>query len=172
MKATPFIRTGLLAASTLLVLSCASVPEADSPTTEVNLAYGKYASSNNHIYEFTADKAFDGEVLSYWEGGANAYPNDLIVDLGKKTPVGRLVVKLNPKRIWSPRTQTLEVFTSNDGTTYASAVPAKDYDFDPIDGDNSVTIGVAIETQFIKLRVTSNTEATAGQVAEFEVYAK
>lgn len=146
-------------------------PTASAPSND-NLAYGKYASSNNHIFDFTADRAFDGEVLSYWEGASNTYPNDLVVDLGKTRSVGRLVVKLNPKRIWSPRTQTIEVLTSADGTNFETVLPAQGYDFDPIDSDNSVTIPLSAQTQFLKLRFTANTEANAGQVAELEVYEK
>jgi len=159
----------------VLLTSCASTP-ADEPSAgppaPVNLAYGKYSTSNNHIFDFTSDRAFDGEVLSYWEGAANTYPNDLTVDLGKPTPIGRLVLKLNPKRIWSPRTQTVEVLTSLDGTKFTPAVAAKGYDFDPIDGDNSVTLPLTVETQFVRLSFTANTEANAGQIAELEIYSK
>jgi len=179
MKIQLIPRSTLLVAAGLLVLSCATAPETPpgitgtapaAPTGPTNLAYGKYAKSNNHIYEFTADKAVDGEVLSYWEGGANAYPNDLSVDLGKPTKVSKLVLKLNPKRIWQPRTQTIEVLGSDDGESFRSLVPAKAYDFDPIDSDNSVEIAVDAKVNQVMLRFTTNTEATAGQLAELEVY--
>lgn len=167
-------------AAALLLAGCASTPEgvseptpgtspATAPTTPTNLAYGKYSKSNNHIYDFTSDKAFDGEVLSYWEGGANAYPNDLSVDLGSPKAVTQLVLRLNPKRIWQPRTQTIEVLASSDGETFQSVVAVQDYDFDPIDGDNSVTIPLRGTYQHLMLRFTANTEATAGQLAELEV---
>lgn len=171
MKKNRFI-PAILTAAGLLLAACTSVPGEEAAPPPVNLAYGKYASSNNHIFDFTADRAFDGEVLSYWEGGANAYPNDLTVDLGKPVSLGRLVLKLNPKRIWSPRTQTLEVLTSPDGTVFTSVLPPQAYDFDPIDGDNSVTIPADFEAQFLRLRFTANTEANAGQVAELEIYSK
>lgn len=168
-------RSTLLVAAGLLVLSCTSVPEGGdqtigAPSAPTNLAYGKYSKSNNHIYEFTSDKAFDGEVLSYWEGGANAYPNLLSVDLGAPRDVGKLVLRLNPKRIWSARTQNIEVLTSADGETFTTVVPAKDYDFDPIDSDNSVTIPLGGKAQHWQLKFTSNTEATAGQLAELEIF--
>jgi hypothetical protein len=157
----------------LLALSCATAPSAPgAPAAPENLAYGKYASSNNHIFDFTADRATDGDVLSYWEGAANSYPNDFTLDLGQVQDIGRLVVRLNPKRIWQPRTQTFEILTSADGSNFSTLVASKDYDFDPIDSDNSVTIAVQAKTQYLRLRFTANTEATGGQMAELEVYGK
>ncbi|HTH14936.1 MAG TPA: discoidin domain-containing protein [Spirochaetia bacterium] len=160
----------------VLALSCATTPTgpaaAAAPPAPENLAYGKYSTSNNHIFDFTADRATDGDVLSYWEGAANSYPNDYTLDLGQVQDIGRLVIRLNPKRIWQPRTQTFEILTSADGSNFSTLAASKDYDFDPIDSDNSVTIAVQAKTQYLRLRFTANTEATGGQMAELEVYGK
>jgi len=168
MQMSRILLTAALVAAGVLAVSCASTPGGPA---SVNLAFGKYAKSNNHIFDFTADRATDGEVLSYWEGAANSYPNEFTLDLGRPESLGKLVIKLNPKRIWQPRTQTIEVLTSPDGEAFSPAVPAKAYDFDPIDSDNSITIPVAVKTQFLMLRFTANTEANAGQMAELEAYA-
>ena len=145
-------------------------PQASAaPGSPANLAYRKPGKSNNHIFDFTADKATDGDVLTYWEGAANSYPNDFTVDLGEEKSVERLIVRLNPKRIWQARTQTIEVLASGDGQTFTSVAAPKEYGFDPGSG-NAVSIPVAAKTRFLMLRFTANTGATAGQMAELEVY--
>jgi len=134
-----------------------------------HLASGKPARSNNHIYEFTANQAFDGDLQTYWEGGARAYPNDLEVDLGAEQTVGRLVVRLNPRRIWGARTQTIEVLAGQ-GAEARTVVAAADYRFDPAT-DNAVTIAVEATHRYWTLRFTANSEATGGQAAEVEFLA-
>lgn len=135
-----------------------------------NLAFGKAARSNNHADVYTADKTTDGETLTYWEGAAKAYPNDLWVDLRSPQVITKIVLKLNPRRIWGARTQTLEVWAGASLETLSSVVGSQAYVFDPASGGNAITIAVAGTYQVIQVRFTANTEAGGGQVAEFEVY--
>lgn len=165
----------VLGLAALFLTACATsgsaaTEEAPAPAQKVNLALGKSISSNGHIYDFVAPSAVDGEVLSYFEGPANNYPNLVTLDLGQVTSVHSLVLKLNPKRIWQARTQTLEVLASDDGKTFTTVVPSAAYDFDPEENKNTVTIPWAGSAQFLQLKITANTEATAGQLAEWEVY--
>jgi hypothetical protein len=184
MKKTITVISILAALS--LVLACTSQPKpaplakaaADAPAAGTasavpaapkNLALGKEAASNNHIYEFTAGKAFDGDVNTYFEGAAKAYPNILTVDLGAKKDISLLVLKLNPRRIWSARTQTIEFQTSGDGVDFASALAAKAYDFDP-ESKNELKVPLNTNTRFIRLVFSANSESNAGQLAELEVF--
>lgn len=162
---------GLLTALTLA--SCASAGPATAAKAAnqaaKNLAVGMPSASSGHILDFSVDKAFDGDTASYWEGAANTYPNVVTVDLEKKTAFQSLTLRLNPRKIWTGRTQTLSVSVSEDGTTFTEAVPSADYEFSPLEGGNAVTIPVKASARYLRVTFTANTEATAGQIAEFEV---
>lgn len=159
----------------LILASCASAPSAPGassapvPKSSKNLALGKTAAENNHILDFSVEKAFDGDTASYWEGAANSYPNLVTVDLEKKVALKAITLKLNPRKIWTGRTQTIEVSVSDDGAAYRTVVPQADYEFSPLEGGNAVTIDLPTSARYVRLTFTANTEATAGQVAEFEV---
>lgn len=140
----------------------------DAYAGKVNLALGRPTRSNNHIYEFTAPKATDGEILTYFEGAANAYPDEIYVDLGGERTIAALRMKLNPKKIWQARKQTLAVLTSLDGTTYTQALASAAYQFDP-DTANTVTIPLAVTTAFVKLSFTANDASPGAQLAELEI---
>lgn len=163
----------LVIAALTALASCASSPagtaSAKQPKAK-NLALGATIVSNNHIMDFVPENAVDGDTASYWEGAANQYPNTLTVDLGKKTTIEDFTLKLNPKRLWAARTQNIEVQSSDNGIDFATLVPAADYLFDPIDGGNQVTVPVKASAQWFRLVLTSNTEATGGQVAEWEIH--
>jgi len=133
-----------------------------------NLALQKTITDSNHNQNYVATNANDGNVNTYWEGGANNYPNTLTVDLGSSQTVYKTTLKLNTS--WGARTQTLSVLTSTDNSTYNTAVASAAYTFDPVSA-NTVTITFANTTaRFVRLNFTANTGAVAGQVAEFEVY--
>lgn len=168
------LATLVLGLCVLLAASCTSSPAsaaspAPVPSVSKNLALGKTATENNHILDFSVEKAFDGDPVSYWEGAANAYPNVVTVDLEKKVALKSITLKLNPRKIWTARTQTIEVSVSDDGAAFRTAVPQADYEFSPLEGGNAVTIDLPTSARYIRLTFTANTEATAGQLAELEV---
>jgi hypothetical protein len=162
MKKAAVVLTGLLLAG------CASAPS--SGPHETDLALGRPITSNGHIYDFAPANAVDGDVLSYYEGPANTYPNIVTVDLGAASQVDSMKVRLNPKRIWQARTQTFEVSASDDGTNFAVIVPSAPYEFDPQDNQNTVEIAWKGKTRYLRLTFTANTEATAGQIGEWEIW--
>lgn len=140
-----------------------------------NLAKGQPVEASSVIYEFVATKAVDGDVLSYWEGAADSYPNTLTVDLGSVRMISGLAVRLNPKKIWGARTQKFEVATSVDGSNF-SALPSAEYRFDPAANANVVAVAfrsnlaLTAKARWVRLTFTANTGAKAGQVAELEIY--
>jgi hypothetical protein len=135
-----------------------------------NLGLGRPILANNHIYAFTAPKAVDGDVLTYWEGAASSYPNEITVDLGEEKAIAALRLKLNPNRIWQARKQTISVLLSADGNEYAAALAPADYVFDPRVNTNTVTIPLQGKAEFIRLVFSANDGATGGQIAEWEVF--
>jgi hypothetical protein len=135
-----------------------------------NLAVGKPISASSVIHTYVAENANDNNTSTYWEGAAGSYPNTLTLKLGANAEVDRMVLKLNPDTGWSKRTQNIQVLgRAQDASGLTSLVPAKDYVFDPASGGNSVTIPVGARAADVQLKFTSNTGATAGQVAEFQV---
>ncbi|MGX1509733.1 hypothetical protein RKD44_001021 [Streptomyces collinus] len=135
-----------------------------------NLAVGKPISASSHIHTYVAENANDNSTSTYWEGAAGSYPNTLTLRLGANADVDSVVLKLNPDTGWSKRTQNIQVLgRAQDASGLTSLVDAKDYVFDPASGGNSVTIPVGERAADVQLKFTSNTGATAGQVAEFQV---
>jgi len=175
----------LICAVCFLAASCASTaptntataqvanakPAAAKPAKKTNLALGAEISSSGHTMYFTAENAVDGDVLTYFEGAANAYPNLLTVKLGRAQTVGEMKLHLNPRRLWQDRKQTIEVLISDNGTDFTSAVPSTEYLFSSEDNQNTATIQVNKKAQYVRLSFTANTEATGAQVAEWEIFA-
>jgi hypothetical protein len=156
-----------------LLLAATAAAEAVSvfdPAGRKNLALGKPALASSRIDVYQARNATDGDVQTYWEGGAQSWPGTLHVDLVTSTKVTTLVIKLNPQRMWSKRTQKIEVKTGNDGENWSAAVPAAEYVFDPGANANTVVIPVNFTARYVQLVFTANTGGTNGQVAELEVY--
>jgi hypothetical protein len=137
-----------------------------------NIARGKNATADAFQDVYEGSYSTDGDVKTYWEGKANSYPNNLTVDLGASTKVGKLRLRVNPDKIWGKRAQTFSILGSTDGKEFKEIVASTAYQYDPKTG-NQVTIDLPEGTvvQFIKAQFTANTGAVGGQVAEFEVYA-
>lgn len=137
-----------------------------------NLALGKEAKSNGHIGPYADRNAVDGDVLTYWEGRQNAYPNELTIDLGETMPMSKVRIVLNPDPIWAARTQGIEVMGSVDGETFEVLSAAEGRSFDPVSGGNQAVLdlGGTHEARYVRLVFSSNTEASAGQAAEVQIY--
>jgi hypothetical protein len=140
------------------------------PAGRRNLALGKTVMVSSKIYDFTGAKAVDGDLSTYWEGATDKYPNIFTIDLLSSLQVTTAVVKLNPQRIWGKRSQGIEVQTSDDGEHFNALKPESDYVFDPAENANTVVIPLNAKARYLRLIITSNTGAKAGQIAEFEVY--
>jgi hypothetical protein len=158
----PYLRSGGAAAPAAAV--------AFDPEGRRNLALGMPAVFSSNIYAFTGGKAVDGDISSYWEGAANSYPDVLTVDLVDSQRLGTAVVRLNPKQIWGARTQRVEVLASEDGQEFKTLVPEAEYGFDPVANANEAVIRLGAKARYLRLVITANSGATAGQVAELEVY--
>jgi hypothetical protein len=134
-----------------------------------DLAAGKPVTASSHTFDFVPENANDGNVGTYWEGAAGAYPETLSVNLGAKADITSVVLKLNPDAAWATRTQTIEVLSRATHTgAYGSIAAAKVYTFDPASG-NAVTIPVSASAADVELRFTTNSGAPGGQIAEFQV---
>ncbi|MBV9787689.1 MAG: discoidin domain-containing protein, partial [Chloroflexi bacterium] len=155
-----------------------SVPPTTGPTSTPqptpvpgsNLALGKPITASSTVHTFVAANANDNNLTTYWEGAGGSYPNTLTVSLGANANLTSVVVKLNPDSAWSTRTQTIEVQgRSQSGTSFTTLKAAASYTFNPSSG-NSVTIPLSGTVADVRLVITANSGAPAGQVAEFQIF--
>ncbi|MGI5152598.1 discoidin domain-containing protein [Plantactinospora sp. CA-294935] len=141
-----------------------------NPPAGTNLAVGKPITASSTVHTFVAANANDDNVATYWEGAGGAYPSVLTVQLGANATVSSVVVRLNPDPAWGPRSQTIAVLgREQSGSSFGSLSAATVYNFSPGSG-NSVTIPVSGNVADVRLSITSNSGAPAGQVAEFQVF--
>lgn len=136
-----------------------------------NLALKKTVTANAFNDVYVAARAVDGnaKAASYWEG-TSAYPDTLTVDLGAPAKIHTVRLVLNPLMVWSTRTQTIAVNISSDGENFTELVPAKQYTFDPNEGNQVQIPFDEVEARYVQLVITQNSGAGGGQIAEFEVY--
>ncbi|MFD1151910.1 discoidin domain-containing protein [Saccharothrix hoggarensis] len=145
-----------------------SVTRPGSPAPGTNLAKGRPITASSHTFTFVATNANDDNVTTYWEGAT--YPNTLTTQLGSNSDLSSVVLRLDPAAAWSTRTQNIEVLgREQSATAFTTLVAARDYVFNPASG-NAVTIPLTARVADVRLRITANTGAPGGQVAEFQVF--
>lgn len=136
-----------------------------------NLALRRPTSESGHTQVYGSGNAVDGDPNSYWESVNNAFPQWLQADLGAVLPVRRIVLSVPPSAAWGPRTQTVEVRGSTDGSTFDRLLPPAGYLFDPATGNTAtLTLPTAASVRQVRLVFTANTGWPAGQVAELQVF--
>jgi hypothetical protein len=132
-----------------------------------NLAQGRTMAASRAVAPYVPGNANDGNQGTHWESANNAFPQWIQVDLGAAVGVNQLVLRLPTG--WGPRTQTLSVQGSTDGTSFATVITSTGYAFSQATG-NTVTITFsATTTRYVRLTFTANTGWPAGQLSEFEV---
>lgn len=151
-----------------IVFTAAGPPAKASAAGGTNLSIGKNVTASGQSQTYGPSNVNDGNPNSYWESTNHAFPQWIQVDLGTATSINEFVLKLPAS--WEPRTQTLSVQGSLNGTTFTNITGPADYAFDPAEG-NSVTVSFEeTSTRYVRLSVTNNTTWPAGQLSEFEIY--
>ena len=136
-----------------------------------NIALGKDVRQNGQTQIYNCRNVNDGDRFTYWEGAADAYPNEVTIDMGEPMEMTGARILLNPRQIWGARTQDVEVLVSDDGENFTTDCEKATLSFDPM-ADNSVYLPFpeTVAGQYILFRFYSNSGASAGQAAEIEVY--
>jgi len=134
-----------------------------------NVALGKPVSASGLTQVYVPANAADGNNLTYWESADNAFPQWLMIDLGSAVSIHRIVMHLPPLPAWRPRTQTLSISGSTDGTTYRPVPGSSRYIFSPATGNTASVSFPSATVRFLKLTFTANTGWPAGQLSELEV---
>lgn len=149
-----------------------TIPETEPIDYGENIALGKTVYQNGHTQIYHCRNVNDGDRFTYWEGLAGSYPNMVTIDMGEPVEMTGARILLNPRQIWSARTQEVEVQVSDDNENFATVIEQTTLSFDPLE-DNSAYIEFekSVQSQYIRFLFFANTGATAGQAAEIEVYA-
>ncbi|MBT2442930.1 discoidin domain-containing protein [Streptomyces sp. ISL-36] len=133
-----------------------------------NLALGRPATASASHGSHPAGNITDGSQQSYWEGPLGAFPQWVQVDLGARTAVDRVALKL--PTTWETRNQTLTVQGSSDGTSFTTLAASAPRTFAP-SAANTVTLDLPhAEARYIRVQVSSNTAWNAAQLSELEIY--
>ena len=142
-------------------------------TSTTNLALNQPITSSSNASGYPATNANDGNSSTYWESldGA-AYPQTLTVNLGSVQSIGSITLDLPPSSAWGPRTETLSVLGSTNGSSFSQIVGSTAYNFNYSSNNNSVTFNLpsGTSTQYVQLNFTANTGWSAAQISEFEVF--
>lgn len=148
-----------------------TIPETEPIDYGENLALEKDVKQSGQTDIYNCRNVTDGDRYTYWEGESNDYPNDVTIDLGQVMELTGARVLLNPRQIWSARTQEVEVQVSGDGETFVTVYPKTTLSFDPLK-DNSayMEFDETAAGRYIRFLFYSNTGAKGGQAAEIEVY--
>ncbi|GIH07120.1 lectin [Rhizocola hellebori] len=142
-------------------------PTGGTPPDPNNIARGKPTSASSQKPNLVSANTVDGNTATYWEGNDNAFPQWVQVDLGASYAPTRVVLKLPVA--WAARTQTLSVQGSADAVSFTTISPSAGYQFSPANA-NTVTINLTGSLRYLRINVTANTGAAAGQLAELEVF--
>ncbi|NIK61829.1 CARDB domain-containing protein [Kribbella shirazensis] len=149
----------LLLAAALLAAGLLAAP----PAMAANLTKTLTASSS--LGEYPSGNAGDGNQNTYWESGNNAFPQWIQADLGGTKDVNQVTLKLPAS--WGPRTQTITVQGSANGSAFSTLVSGTAYNFS---GTNVVTIDfTATSVRYVRLTFTANTGWPAAQLSEFDL---
>lgn len=147
-------------------------PEEEPIDYGENIALGRAVSENGHTQVYHCRNINDGETLTYWEGRADDYPNEITFDMEEKVTISGARILLNPRSNWGARTQDVEIQISEDGENFTTAYPESTLSFDPDSGNYAyMELEAPMEAQYIRFIFYANTGATGGQAAEIEIYA-
>ena len=135
------------------------------------------ASEHNDVYP--VGKVVDGDPTgtSYYE--SKSLPCHIVIDLGDVYHLSKIVFCLPPMLTWSARVQNIEISVSDSALAYDAAttpftvaVPAKDYLFDPIEGNRVIVDLDAVACRFLKVVIASNSAygGYGGQLSEISAY--
>lgn len=149
----------LVLAALLVAAGLLSVP------TAMAADLTKTLTASSSLGEYPSTNAGDGNANTYWESSNNAFPQWLQADLGATKDVNQVTLKLPSS--WGPRTQTLMVQGSANGSSFTTVVSSTAYTFS---GANVVTINFTnTSVRYVRLTFTANTGWPAAQLSEFEL---
>ncbi|WP_408894927.1 discoidin domain-containing protein [Paenibacillus taichungensis] len=144
-------------------------PSPVSAAERPDLAQGKQVTASGYNQTYSPTNVIDSNQATYWESTNSEFPQWIQVDLGTNTNIDQIVLKL--PTVWEKRTQTITVQGSTNSSSFTDIVGSAEYVFNPSVGENSVKIDFpAVETRYVRLSITGNSEWPAAQLSTFEIY--
>lgn len=136
-----------------------------------SLTYNKTVIASAHEDVYKSSSIVDGNNNTYYESSKGIFPASITVDMNEIYNIKYINLHLPPLMTWEPRTQTIEILVSINGTDFTSVLASAPYTFDATTGN---MVGIVLETpvaaKCIKLIYTSNT-AIGGWGAQLsEIY--
>lgn len=149
-----------------------ALPEIEEIDYGENIAPGRAVTEDGHTQVYHCRNVNDGETLTYWEGRADDYPNEITFDMEESVKISGARILLNPRSNWSARTQDVEIQISGDNENFNTVYPKTTLNFDPNTGNFAyMELDEPVEARYIRFVFYANSGATAGQAAEIEIYA-
>jgi hexosaminidase len=161
--------------TSLIIIDKKVVGGGDGETFHFNKATGKKITLTNYASKnYPGDGAFTlvngvqnekGLAKAKEFLGFSGTDCEAIIDLGKTNLVSNVVIhSLHQKGSWIWRPQTLEVFSSADGINFSVLGLTDDFRNTTKEGNGTMTVSFnAIETKFIKVKVTNWGEIPTGE---------
>lgn len=138
------------------------------PPEGENIALEAKLTESGHTDVYFGTKATDGRDTTYWEG--DGFPASLTLKFEDKKTFTQIAFCLPPLRVWSERTQTVLIETSEDGERFSSALPEQALAFDPMSGNAVLLTFDPISAIYIRFTFLSNTGAAGGQASEIMIF--
>ena len=136
-----------------------------APAPAANLALTGTLTASNTLSGFPASAANDANQNTYWQAADSTAT--LTLQLAQAAPVARIVLELPAS--WGTRSETVEVDSSTNGSTWTTLAPSATYQFTA--GSNTVTLsGPAATVTYLRLDISGNTVQGVPQIAEFQAY--
>ncbi|MGV9288239.1 CARDB domain-containing protein [Streptomyces sp. NPDC003719] len=155
------VTAGLLTAGALPVTAHAATAEGP------NLALGRPVTTGGALGGYPASNVTDGSQASYWEGPTGSFPQWVQIDLGTRSELDDVVLKLPAS--WEARTETISVQGSTDGQAFSTLSAGAARNFSP-NAAGTVVVGVDGEARYVRVQVTGNTGWKAAQLSEVEIH--
>lgn len=117
--------------------------------------------SNN----FPVSNMNDGNQSTYWESNPNSWPQEVTIDLGSTYSISKIILKLPSN--WGMRQESIAILASTNNTTYTNISPTTSYSLGS--SDATITFNATLQ-RYIRLQISSNNQAPAAQLSEFQIF--
>ncbi|MFJ7945705.1 discoidin domain-containing protein [Streptomyces sp. NPDC096354] len=165
---TRFVRVDITANTGWRTAQLSELEVRAAGESSVDLAAGRTLQASSYTETYVAPNANAGNPATYWESRNGDLPQWIQADLGASVRVDRVVLRLPDG--WEPRTQTLKIQGSANGSDFTDLTPSEDYAFTPTGGETATVSFDATTTRYVRVLVSANTGRAAAQLSELEIY--
>lgn len=133
-----------------------------------SLSFQQAVTATEHADVYTANYVVDGNPNTYYES-VKEWPVTVDIDLGAAYDVRYVSMYLPPK--WENRTQTIEILSSLDGSTWTVLAAAQAYAFSPsLSNVVEIVLATPVSARYVRFVVTSNSSGYGAQFSEITIF--